>query len=120
MTKDDLQNQLHESRRRLRDAGLGQWEFIAVPGGYFDATVIQMAGAAGYHNLRTLKWGYNRNTDPFCVESITVNRKTSGQWFNWLASPHFEWTKKAIYQTKENLKNCSPKLYSWFRYSKSR
>jgi peptidoglycan/xylan/chitin deacetylase (PgdA/CDA1 family) len=111
MPEEELRMQLNSCRQRLRDAGLGQWDFLAVPGGYFNESVVEAARATGYRCLRTLRWGYNGRVNPFCVESITVNRKTSGKWFSLLVSPRLEVAKKAFYQGKELVKTRIPGLY---------
>lgn len=112
---DKLEAQLGGSRRILRDAGLGQREFLAVPGGYFNGTVIDAARTSGYSHLRTVAWGYNRRLEPFHVESLIINRKTAGNWFAPLIRPEFEAAKKFLYRGKELLKNIAPSLYSRWR-----
>ena len=112
---EELARQLSESRRRLREAGLGRWDWLAAPGGYFDAAVLQAASGAGYRAVRTLEWGYNRTLNPFRVESICINRRTAGRWFGPLVSPHCEAVKKAFYRAKEALKRRVPALYAGLR-----
>jgi peptidoglycan/xylan/chitin deacetylase (PgdA/CDA1 family) len=105
MTKAELHRQLAESRRALHELGLGRWNFIAVPGGYFDADVLTAARQEGYAMLRTLEWGYNRTPEAMRIQSITINRKTAGKWFAPLISPRWEGPKRAVYHLKEVLKN---------------
>jgi len=100
----DLRYQLAESRRRLRELGLGCWDFLAVPGGYFNGEIKQAAQVEHYALLRTLQWGYNRAVNPFSIESVTVNRRTAGRWFRPLISPRFESLKRATYRSKEFIK----------------
>jgi len=114
----EMHRQLCESRRFLRDASLGQWNFLAVPGGYFNPAVIQVAKANGYRSLRTVQWGYNRKLDPFRVESIIINRKTARGWFRPLISPCCEASKKAVYRTKEVMKRCLPLIYARLLYAR--
>lgn len=102
-----LHRHLAESRRTLRDLGLGLWDFLAPPGGDMDASTIQAANAEGYRLLRTLAWGYNRDVDPLSLQSITVNRSTAGSWFRPLISPRGESVKRAFYRTKEFIKRGS-------------
>lgn len=108
---DEMRKQFLVSRQLLRELGLGQAEFFAVPGGYFDLPVVESAKASGYLALRTIEWGYNRRLEPFRIQSITVNRKTAG-WLGLLLSPRFELLKKAIYRSKEVVKGSLPALYS--------
>lgn len=115
LTEDELSRQLAESRRRLKDAGFGRCDLLAPPGGYSNPSVVQAARNNGYLGLRTLEWGYNRNLDPFRLQSITVNRKTAGKWFAPLTSPHFEPAKQLFYRTKETLKQRLPAIYSRLR-----
>lgn len=112
LTKEELHHQLAESRRRLCERGLGQWNFIAVPGGYFDDAVVEAARREGYAMLRTLEWGYNRSPHPFRIESITINRKTAGRWYAPLISPRWEGAKRAVYRIKERLK--TGRFKSWY------
>jgi len=109
--------QLAESRSRLKKWGLGQWDLLAPPGGYFDTSLTQAAGSSGYLGLRTLEWGYNRNVNAFRLQSITVNRKTAGKWFEPLISPRFESAKRLLYRSKETVKDRLPILYSRLRFS---
>lgn len=118
LSSEESQRQLSESRNRLKEWGLGQWDLLAPPGGYFDALVMQTAKSSGYSALRTLEWGYNRKVDTFRLQSITVNRKTSGKWFEPLISPHFEFTKRLLYRCKETVKGRLPALYSRLRFSR--
>jgi hypothetical protein len=118
IAEEELRRQLGESRRRLRDCGLGKWDWLAVPGGYFDGAVVQAARAAGYRSLRTIEWGYNSRLNPFCVESFIINRKTAGGWFRPLCYPHFEPTKKAVYRAKDVFKDCMPSVYSFLQHSR--
>ncbi len=104
LTHEELHRQLKESRRVLRELGLGRCDFLAVPGGYFNSTVVEAAKTEHYALLRTLKWGYNRVARPMCVESIVINRKTAGRCFPLLIAQHFEGLKSAIYRTKEFVK----------------
>ena len=105
LSGDDLRHQLTESHHVLHQLGLGRWNFIAVPGGYFDANVQSAAKSAGYALLRTLEWGYNRRPAPLQIQSITINRKTAGRWYQPLISPRGEFAKQAFYRGKEWLKN---------------
>jgi len=102
---EEVRWQLGESRRILRGHGLGRCDFVAVPGGDFNIAIQQAAREEGYALLRTLAWGYNRRVFPFGVESITINRKTSGRWFGPLISARCEAVKKGIYGAKELLKS---------------
>jgi peptidoglycan/xylan/chitin deacetylase (PgdA/CDA1 family) len=102
--RQGLQDQLAESRRRLRELNLGRWDFIAVPGGDFNPTIQDAAKAEGYALLRTLEWGYNREVSPFRIESITINRRTAGWWFGVLISSRFGWAKRGFYRFKERIK----------------
>jgi len=115
---EESQRQLTESRRRLKEWGLGQWDLFAPPGGYFDHSLMQTAKSSGYSALRTLEWGYNRNVDTYRLQSITVNRKTAGKWFEPLISPRFESTKRLLYNCKETVKGRLPALYSRLRFSR--
>jgi peptidoglycan/xylan/chitin deacetylase (PgdA/CDA1 family) len=116
LSDGELHRQLKESRRIMREQGLGKWNFIAVPGGYFDTRVMQAAGDCGYALLRTIEWGYNRTVNPFRVESITFNRQTAGRWSSPLIHPQFEAAKKALYRTKELAKGGGLRsLYFWLR-----
>jgi peptidoglycan/xylan/chitin deacetylase (PgdA/CDA1 family) len=118
LAEDELCSQLGESRRRLRDCGLGHWDWLAVPGGYFDGAVVTAARAAGYRSLRTIEWGYNWRLDPFRVESFIINRKTAGGWFRPLCYPHFEPAKKAVYRAKNIVKDRLPSAYSFLRHAR--
>jgi peptidoglycan/xylan/chitin deacetylase (PgdA/CDA1 family) len=109
---DQSQRQLTESRNQLKEWGLGQWDLLAPPGGYFDAALMQSAKTCGYSALRTLEWGYNRKVDAFRLQSITINRKTAGKWFGSMISPRFESAKCLLYRCKETVKNRLPILYS--------
>ena len=104
LLEEDLRRQLSGSRRLLRESGLGQWNFLAVPGGYFSDVVLRAAKDEGYQCLRTLEWGYNRTMVPLRIESITVNRRTTGWWFGPLISPRLESAKKLFYRAKELVK----------------
>lgn len=115
LAADELNRQLAESRHRLKEAGLGQADLLAPPGGYWNASVREAARKSGYAGLRTLEWGYNRHLEPMRIQSITVNRKTAGKWFGPLISPHFEPAKKFFYQTKELVKQRLPGLYKSVR-----
>jgi peptidoglycan/xylan/chitin deacetylase (PgdA/CDA1 family) len=115
LTKEELRSQLDESRRRLHDCGLGQGELLAPPGGYSDDAVAQAARAVGYRGLRTLRCGYNRRLNPFCVESITMQRKTAGKPSRLLLSPCLEPVKKAAYRAKEMVKTHMPSAYFLLR-----
>jgi peptidoglycan/xylan/chitin deacetylase (PgdA/CDA1 family) len=115
VSTDKLEPQLSGSRHILRQAGLGQCKFLAVPGGFFNRAVIDAARAGGYSHVRTVAWGYNRKFDPFQIESVIINRKTAGNWFEPLVRPRFEAAKKFLYQGKELLKNTAPNLYSRWR-----
>jgi peptidoglycan/xylan/chitin deacetylase (PgdA/CDA1 family) len=115
LTEEQLRNQLAESRRHLRESGLGEWDLFAPPGGYYDATVIQAAKACGYRSLRTIQWGYNKRLNPFAVESIIINRRLAGRWFGLMASPNAEGAKKAVFRVKETVKNGLPSVYSFLR-----
>jgi peptidoglycan/xylan/chitin deacetylase (PgdA/CDA1 family) len=115
LTKEELRSQLGESRRRLRDCGLGQAELLAPPGGYSDEAVAQAARAVGYRALRTLKCGYNRRLNPFCVESITMQRRTAGKLSALLLSPCLEPAKKAAYRAKEMVKTHMAPTYFLLR-----
>jgi peptidoglycan/xylan/chitin deacetylase (PgdA/CDA1 family) len=116
----ELRAQLASSRQILRELGLGKGEFLAVPGGYFDKPVIEMAKTTGYLALRTIRWGYNRHLKPFQVESIIVNQKTAGSLLAFLLSPNFEIAKKLVYSTKELLKGSLPRLYWSVRHRTGR
>jgi peptidoglycan/xylan/chitin deacetylase (PgdA/CDA1 family) len=107
----ELRAQLSKSRQILRESDLGKYEFLGVPGGYFDKRVIETAKNTGYLGLRTIRWGYNRHMNPFQVESVIINRKTGGTWLGFLLSPNFEIAKKLVYSTKELLKGSLPRLY---------
>jgi len=112
---DELHRQLTESRRRLKDAGLGRGDLLAPPGGYWNDSVTEAAKNSGYFALRTLEWGYNRNLAPLRLQSITVNRKTAGKWFEPLISPRFETAKQFFYGAKETLKQRLPGFYRHLR-----
>ena len=118
LSSDESRWQLTESRSRLKEWGLGQWDLLAPPGGYFDAALMQTAKSCGYSGLRTLEWGYNRNVNAFRLQSITINQKTAGKWFNSLISPRFESAKCLFYRCKETVKERLPVLYSRMRYSR--
>lgn len=118
LSTEELPRQLAESRRRLKEWGLGQWNLLAPPGGYFDASTMQAAKNSGYSALRTLEWGYNRNVNAFRLQSITINRKTAGKWFDSLISPRFESAKCLFYKCKETVKERLPVLYSSMRHSR--
>jgi len=115
LSREALPQQLIESRRRLKEWELGQWDLLAPPGGYFNASIMQTARSSGYSGLRTLEWGYNRNMDAFRLQSITINRKTAGKWFDSLISPRFESAKCLFYKCKETVKGRLPFLYSRMR-----
>jgi peptidoglycan/xylan/chitin deacetylase (PgdA/CDA1 family) len=104
LTAAEVRYQLGESRRRLREQGLGRWDFVAVPGGYLSPEITRAAREERYALLRTLQWGYNRVASPFEVESITINRQTTGCWFRPLISPRFEVLKRTAYRSKEFVK----------------
>jgi peptidoglycan/xylan/chitin deacetylase (PgdA/CDA1 family) len=118
LSEDELCRRLTESRGRLKESGFGQCDLLAPPGGHFNASVVQAAKNCGYLAVRTLEWGYNRNLDPFCLQSITVNRKTAGKWFVPLISPRFEPAKQLLYRTKETLKQRLPAFYWRLRSSR--
>jgi hypothetical protein len=118
MVEDELRSQLSCSRRRLRGCGLGQWDWLAVPAGYFNDAVVQAAKATGYQSLRTTEWGYNWRLNPFHVESFIVNRSTVGAWFRPLSSPHFEPAKKVFYHAKQMVKERLPSAYSFLRHAR--
>jgi peptidoglycan/xylan/chitin deacetylase (PgdA/CDA1 family) len=115
---DELHRQLTESRRRLREAGLGQNDLLAPPGGYRNASVTEAAKNCGYFALRTLEWGYNRRLAPLRLQSITINRKTAGNWFEPLISPRFETAKQLFYGAKETLKQRLPGFYKSLQSSR--
>ena len=115
LPEEQLRSQLTESRQRLCDHGLGQWNLFAPPGGLFDDAVVQAARACGYRSLRTVNWGYNKRLEPFAVESIIINRRTAGMWFRLLASPNAEAAKKAVFRVKQTVKNGLPSVYSYLR-----
>lgn len=116
LSGEELPRQLTESRRRLKEWNLGQWDLLAPPGGYFSASIMESARRSGYSALRTLEWGYNRNVDAFRLQSITINRKTAGKWFDSLISPRFESAKCLLYKCKETVKGRLPILYSRVRH----
>jgi peptidoglycan/xylan/chitin deacetylase (PgdA/CDA1 family) len=116
LSRDEIPRQLTESRSRLKESGLGQWDLLAPPGGYFDPSLIQSAKSSGYSALRTLEWGYNRSFNPFRLQSVTINRKTAGKWFDTLISPRFETAKCLFYNCKETVKQRLPFLYSRMRH----
>jgi peptidoglycan/xylan/chitin deacetylase (PgdA/CDA1 family) len=115
LTSEELPRQLTDSRQRLKEWNLGQWDLLAPPGGYFNPSVMESARRCGYSALRTLEWGYNRNVDAFRLQSITINRKTAGKWFGSLMSPRFESAKCLFYKSKEIIKARLPLLYSRMR-----
>jgi peptidoglycan/xylan/chitin deacetylase (PgdA/CDA1 family) len=115
LPKEQLLNQLAESRRLLCENGLGQWSLFAPPGGLYDAAVVQAAKTCGYSSLRTVNWGYNKRLNPFAVESIIINRRLAGGRFRLMASPNAEAAKKAVFQVKETLKNGLPSVYSFLK-----
>ena len=102
-----LHRHLAESRRILRNLGLGEWDFLAPPGGYIAASTLQAAKAEGYRMVRTLNWGYNCVANPLSVQSITVNRSTAGRCFGLMVSPRCEGVKRAFYCVKEAVKRGS-------------
>jgi peptidoglycan/xylan/chitin deacetylase (PgdA/CDA1 family) len=118
LSEEELCPQLTESRRRLKESGLGQCDLLAPPGGYFNDSVVQAAKNCGYLAVRSLEWGYNRNLDPFRLQCITVNRKTAGKWFGPLISPRFEIAKQFLYRAKETLKQRLPAFYVRLRSSR--
>jgi peptidoglycan/xylan/chitin deacetylase (PgdA/CDA1 family) len=118
LSREESQRQLTESRRRLKEWGLGQWDLLAPPGGYFDASIMQAAKNEGYLGLRTLEWGYNRHVDTYRLQSITINRKTAERWFEPLISPRFESAKRLVYHCKETVKESLPAVYSRLRFSR--
>jgi peptidoglycan/xylan/chitin deacetylase (PgdA/CDA1 family) len=107
----ELQWQLTEGRRRLRDEGLGTHDFISVPGGFVDGRVRRAAAVAGYRLLRTLAWGYNRHGDPLHLDSITMNQQTAGRYCAALMSPRGATAKKCLYRAKELVKLTGPYFY---------
>lgn len=115
LTEEQLRSQLVESRQRLQENGLGQWDLFAPPGGIYDAAVVQAAKTCGYRSLRTVKWGYNKKLNPFAVESIIINRRLAGRWFKVMASPNAETAKIAVFQVKETVKNGLPVVYSFVK-----
>jgi peptidoglycan/xylan/chitin deacetylase (PgdA/CDA1 family) len=115
LPEDQLRSQLAESRQRLRDNGLGQWNLFAPPGGIYDAAVVQAAKACGYLSLRTVNWGYNKMLDPYAVESIIINRRLAGSRFRLMASPNAEAAKKAVFRVKQTVKNGLPSVYSFLK-----
>jgi len=115
LSDEELPRQLAESRRRLKEWNLGQWDLLAPPGGYFNSAIAESARRTGYSALRTLEWGYNRNVDAFRLQSITINRKTAGKWLDSLISPRFESAKCLFYKSKELIKGRLPILYSRMR-----
>lgn len=116
LSADELRQQLTESRRRLKDWNFGQYDLLAPPGGYFNASITESARQCGYSALRTLEWGYNRKLEPFRLQSITINRKTAGTWFDSLISPKFELAKCLFYKSKETVKGRLPGFYSKIRH----
>jgi peptidoglycan/xylan/chitin deacetylase (PgdA/CDA1 family) len=104
---EELHRQLSQSRRVLRTLGLGEWNFLAAPGGSYNESVIQKTCDEGYRFFRTLEWGYNQDLNPLHMESITINRLTAGRWFGTLISPRFETAKKMAYHAKELAKGSS-------------
>ena len=115
LPEDQLRSQLTESRQRLCDNGLGQWNLFAPPGGIYDAAVVQAAKTCGYRSLRTIDWGYNRKLNPFAVESIIINRRLAGRWFRLMALPNAEAAKKTAYRVKQTVKNGLPSVYSFLK-----
>ncbi len=115
LSQEELLRQLAESRHRLKEWNLGQWDLLAPPGGYFTPPIMETARRSGYSALRTLEWGYNRNVNSFRLQSITVNRKTAGRWFDSMISPRFESAKCLFYKCKETVKGRLPALYSRVR-----
>lgn len=116
LSAEELRQQLTESRRRLKEWNLGQWDLLAPPGGYFNSSVMESARRSGYSALRTLEWGYNRKLEAFRLQSITINRKTAGGWFDSLISPKFELAKSLFYKTKETVKGRLPGFYTKIRH----
>jgi peptidoglycan/xylan/chitin deacetylase (PgdA/CDA1 family) len=115
LPEEQLRRQLAESRQRLCDNGLGQWDLFAPPGGIYDAAVVEAAKTCGYRSLRTVNWGYNKKLDSFAVESIIINRRLAGGWFRLMATPNAEAAKKAVFRVKETVKDGMPSVYSFFR-----
>lgn len=107
LSPEELHHQLFQSRHILKHLSLGEWDFLASPGGYYNNSIIDATYAAGYRLFRTCEWGYNRVLDPLHLESITINRRTAGQWFLPLISPNFETAKKLLYCAKERMKRSS-------------
>lgn len=110
-----LRWQLTTSRDWLRAEGLGQHDFLAVPGGIFDARVLRVSGECGYRLVRTLEWGYNRGRDPLRIESVTMNRHTAGRWSGVLLSPGGEAAKKSLSRVKDVVKKVAPSVYRGMR-----
>jgi peptidoglycan/xylan/chitin deacetylase (PgdA/CDA1 family) len=115
LPEEQLRSQLAESRHRLRENGLGQWDLFAPPGGHYDAAVVEAAKTCGYRSLRTVNWGYNKRLNPFAVESIIVNRRLAGRWFRMMATPNAEAAKKAVFRVKQMVKNGLPSVYSFLK-----
>ena len=105
LTRSEVEQQLAEAGRQLDGRGIGKCKFLAVPGGYSSDEVIAAAKATGVRLLRTLVWGYNLRFDPYRIESITINRQTSGRAFGFMVSPRHQWLKSLFFKVKETLKD---------------
>lgn len=118
LAKDDLRQDFARSLEILTGL-IGQRPWIFAPvGGYTSPQVTAEARNVGVRAIRTMRWGLNRSSNPFDLETIPVSRDFgSDQILDILRSGNFG----RGYRSKELIKSLLPEnFYNRLRETVSR
>jgi peptidoglycan/xylan/chitin deacetylase (PgdA/CDA1 family) len=75
-----LRKELQTSRSIIADVCGVDSIHAAPPGGYFTPAAVEVARTMDFAYFRTMRWGFNRNADPFAIEVLPMTR-VLGDWF---------------------------------------